>query len=270
LGKACIYDLPIGYYPAWEATQTALARRYADWLPPGGLPSSRWARPDQKRQEMDRASVVLAASTFVRTTVERFADKTVALAPYGVDSDFWHPPATARSGSGPLRFIHVGQCSLRKGIPLLLQAWRMAALEDAELELVGSWHLASGKAGDLPPRVRLAGSMSSVELRARYHAADAFVFPSFFEGFGLVLLEAMACGLPAIATDATAAPDVLDDSCGRVIAAGSTEALVESLRWFSANRHCLPQMARAARTKAATCTWERYRRHVTAAVAPFN
>jgi alpha-maltose-1-phosphate synthase len=57
-------------------------------------------------------------------------------------------------------------------------------------------------------------ALSSKALRDQYHGADGFVFPSFFEGFGLVLLEAMACGLPAIASTATAATDVLPDTAG--------------------------------------------------------
>src|SRR5262249_15551731 len=59
LGKACVYDMPIGYYPAWKTTEAELARRYVDWLPIGGLPSSRFVRPEQKREEMNLADLVL-------------------------------------------------------------------------------------------------------------------------------------------------------------------------------------------------------------------
>ena len=120
-GKACIYDLPIGYYPAWEQKQAELARNYSDWLPPGGLRASRYVRREQKIKEMELADLVLVPSTFVRRTVEQFMQKTVALCPYGVDSDFWHPADIQRSGD-TLRFIYAGQCSLRKGIPILFEA----------------------------------------------------------------------------------------------------------------------------------------------------
>jgi glycosyltransferase involved in cell wall biosynthesis len=90
------------------------------------------------------------------------------------------------------------------------------------------------------------------------------------EGFGMVLLEAMACGLPAIATTATAGPDVLDDTCGRVVAAGETDQLVAALRWFGEHRDQLPALSRAARSVAERQTWENYRRTVTDAVAKYG
>ena len=117
LGKACIYDMPIGYYPAWEETQTTLARRYKDWLPKAGLPSSRYVRPEQKRREMDLSTLVLAPSQFVRDTILRFAEKKVIVAPYGVDTVAWNPPKH-RQPSKLLTFLFAGQISVRKGIAL--------------------------------------------------------------------------------------------------------------------------------------------------------
>jgi glycosyltransferase involved in cell wall biosynthesis len=218
---------------------------------------------------MALADLVLVPSTFVRRTIAQFVEKRVSVAAYGVDLDFWRPSQETRPAADRLSFIYAGQSSLRKGIPLLLQAWRAAGLKNATLELVGSWQLAVERLRDLPAGVRFTGPVSSAELRGRYQMSDVFVFPSFFEGFGLVLLESMACGLPAIATDATAGPDVLSPDAGRVIPTGDLDALVEALRWFDANRQRLPEMRRAARTQAEACTWESYQRAVSDAVAAF-
>lgn len=268
-GKACIYDMPIGYYPAWEQTQSELARRWADWLPAGGLPSSRFVRPEQKRQEMDLADLVLVPSTFVGETIRTFhPQKTLARASYGVDADFWTPGASKREPS-PLRFIYAGQVSLRKGIPGLLEAWEKAGLRDAELELVGTWQLAEERRRSLPAGITWLPPCAPETLRERYRNADMFVFPSFFEGFGLVMLEAMACGLSVIASEATAGPDFITNDCGRLVPTGSLEALVESLRWVEARRDQLATMGRAARTQAESCSWESYRRRVSEAVADF-
>jgi glycosyltransferase involved in cell wall biosynthesis len=269
LGKACIYDMPIGYYPAWEHIQAELVRQFVDWLPAGELPSSNYVRPQQKRQEMELADLVLAPSTFVANTVRAFhPNKPLALAPYGVDLEFWRGGA-GNEGSEVLRFIYAGQISLRKGIPSLLRAWEKAALRSAELNLVGSWYLSDSKKATLPRGVGYVPACSSEALRDHYRRADVFVFPSFFEGFGLVLLEAMACGLPAIASTATAGADVLTQASGWLLPAGDLDGLVDALRWFDQNRSLLPAMGRAARKQAEICTWERYRRAVTEATTGF-
>ena len=259
LGKACIYDMPIGYYAAWEHTQAELVRRFVDWLPDGELPSRRYLRPQQKRKEMELADIVLAPSSFVADTVRAFyPNKALALAPYGVDSEFWRPCARTERLE-VLRFIYAGQISLLKGIPSLLQAWEKAALRSAELQLVGSWFLSDSKRVSLPRGVAHVPACSWDALRDHYRRSDVFVFPSFFEGFGLVLLEAMACGLPVITSTATAGADMLTETSGRVLPAGNLDILVDTLRWFDKNRERLPAMARAAREQAERCSWERYR-----------
>lgn len=265
-GKARIYDMPIGYYPAWQATLRSLARRYADWLPERHAGESRYVRPEQKREEMELADLVLAPSSFVRRTVHEFADRPVAVAPYGVDLEFWSPGA-ARGKSGPMRFLFAGACSLRKGIPLLMEAWKAASLADSGLELVGSWQL--GRKQPLPQGVVVRDPASPQGLRDIYRSADILVFPSYFEGFGLVILEAMACGLPVITTDATAGRDVLDQGSGRVLPAGDLEALVETLRWAQSHREDVRAMGIAARKRAESMTWLNYRRGVRESVAAF-
>lgn len=269
-GKACIYDLPIGFYASWQRTRLQLLREFSEWVPKGGVSSSRFERPAQKLREMQLADLVLAPSAFVERTVREFdSRKAVARAAYGVDSCFWqggeHAPIDR-----PLRFIFAGQLSLRKGIPLLMQAWRAAGLENCTLELVGTWQLAENKIASLPRGVAFTPPCARNELRERYSSADVFVFPSYFEGFGLVLLEAMACGLPVIASEASGADaDLLDESRGRLVPTGELDALVEALRWFDRHRDRLPAMSRAARAAAEQRSWEAYRRRVTDAVKQF-
>jgi starch synthase len=267
-GKACIYDMPIGYYFAWEETQARLSKKYGDWLKPDALRSLHQVRRDQKRQEMQLADLTLVPSTFVENTIRMFhSNKVIVQAPYGVDLDFWNP-GTNKKRDEVLRFIYAGQISIRKGIPGLIEAWGKAAIPNASLELVGSWQFAERRRYFLPANVRVSPPCSSFELRERFRNADVFVLPSFFEGLALVLLEAMACGLPAIASDSTGVgPDVLTDACGHIVPTGDEDALVESLRWYHSNRELLPLLSSAARSQAEKFTWERYRSCVDKAVA---
>ncbi len=264
LGKACVYDMPIGYYSAWEGTQASLLRKYSDWLPAGALPKS--INSDQKRKELELADLVLAPSDFVADSVRMFyPDKAVTLAPYGVDSTLWSP-APQRDVRDEITFLFAGQCSVRKGVPLLLAAWQAADLKHARLQLVGPWLLSEAKKRQLPPRCDWIGPVSTQELRTLYHQADVFVFPTNFEGRALVVGEALASGLPVLTTHASGVDDLVDDECGRVCPPEDFEAMVEGLRWFNQNRDCLPALSRAARAKAERCTWEYYRQCVTESV----
>jgi starch synthase len=266
LGKACIYDLPIGYYPSWERMHAQLASQYADWMPdPTALQR---VNPEQKRREIELADMVLVPSNFVANTVRHFHAKTpIALAPYGVDLSEW-PSRTRCRSTEIITFLFVGQCSIRKGIPLLLEAWRAAGLKGARLELVGPWLLAENKKREFPPRTRWQGAVSTDELRHHYQNADIFVFPTNFEGRALVVGEASASGLPVLTTDASGAGDFVDNGSGKIAPANDLDALVEELRWFSRHRDRLPQLSRAARLSAERCTWAQYRTRVTAAVRP--
>lgn len=267
LGKRTIYDLPIGYYPAWEATQQFLANRYAEWIPAGGLESSAFVRPDQKRREMELADLVLVPSQFVADTVRRsYPDKAISLARYGVDAEAWFPAAFERTGE-LVRFLFVGQCSIRKGVPLLLETWRKMAPRAANLHLVGTWALAQEKLSNLPPRVSWEGPIGRSELRSRFHSSDVLVLPTYFEGRALVIGEALACGLAVLTTPASGAEDLVDASCGRIVPVGDEEALGDGLRWFNEHADRLPGMRVEARTRASRATWGAYRAAVSAAAA---
>jgi alpha-maltose-1-phosphate synthase len=267
LGKACVYDLPTVYYPAWERVQAELRGKYSDWMPLDEQFTADEGRLEQKRQEIGLADLVLVASRYVEATVREFYhDKAIARAPYGVDVEFW-TPAPLEKAAKPLRFIYAGNVSLRKGVPLLIEAWVKAGLRDAELALVGSWGLAESKRASLPPGVTWFPPCHPQELRECYRDSDVFVFPTYSDGFGLVLLEAMACGLPLIATEASVAPEIITPASGRLMPPGDLGRLVELLRWFDRNRDELPAMGSEARSQAEGCTWENYRSLVADAVS---
>jgi glycosyltransferase involved in cell wall biosynthesis len=267
LGKACIYDMPIGYYPAWQRIKADLERRYADWMSADEfvLP----VRAAQKREEMVLADLVLAPSRFVADSIREYhPHKTIRVVPYGVDLASW----TWTEGGEPrdtLTYLFVGQCSVRKGTPLLLEAWRRAGLKRARLRLVGPWQLAEKKKRDLPPRCTWTAPVSSTELRTIYQAADVFVFPTNFEGRALVVIEAMASGLPVVTTEASGADDAVGEA-GRVIPVDDLDALVETLLWFDMHRNDLPALSKVARLRAEACTWEGYREAITTVVRPYS
>src|SRR5213075_3415125 len=86
--------------------------------------------------------------------------------------------------------------------------------------------IAQRKLGDV---VRLAGIQTAEEIRQHLKRARAFVLPSFAEGLPVVIMEALALGRPVITTAIAGIPELVDQSCGWLIPAGSEDALVEAM-----------------------------------------
>jgi len=125
----------------------------------------------------------------------------------------------------------------------------------AELRLVGGGQ----QPEPLPPGVVCLGQTLREALLREMSEADVFVFPSLFEGFALVILEAMAVGLPVITTPNTAGPDLIEDGKeGLIVPAGDANALREAMQSLLHNPERARSMGRAAHEKAKEFTWERY------------
>ncbi len=110
----------------------------------------------------------------------------------------------------------VGSLEPRKNLRRLLDAWERLppSLGDAGLVVAGAESAVFRTAGinSLPKHVRLAGYVPDADLPALYGGAAAFVYPSLYEGFGLTVLEAMACGTPVICSSTTSLPEVAGDA----------------------------------------------------------
>ncbi len=120
-------------------------------------------------------------------------------------------------------------------------------------------------------QITIRPSVSGPELVAAYQAADLFVFPSVGEGFGQVLLESLACGLPVLATTRTAAVDLIQDGReGFIIEPRRADLIAGKIEWALRHRQELFAMRDAARRCAETFTWARFRRGAVAAVQAWS
>lgn len=148
-------------------------------------------------------------------------------------------PAAGLGKSLPQSLLCVGTLTPRKGHLVLLQA--LALLEDLDwhLKIVGSavWdpdHARLIEAmideAELSTKVTLIGEQDEAGLDALYHQADLFVLASHHEGYGMVLAEALARGLPIVSTTAGAIPDTVPEGTGCLVPPGDVDALAASLR----------------------------------------
>jgi 1,2-diacylglycerol 3-alpha-glucosyltransferase len=189
-------------------------------------------------------------------------DRVIFTAPNAVDNDFFATAASlARAEASILRakldlperyFLFVGRMIPGKGISLLLQAY--ARFEAGLRERIGLVFVGDGvgraecetnAALIQPGKIAFAGFLHREKLAMYYALAECLVFPTYSDPWGLVVNEAMACGLPVIATDvAGATPDLVQDGWnGRVVPAGDLDALVSAMRQLAEDTKSSQQMA---------------------------
>ncbi|MBT4594422.1 glycosyltransferase family 4 protein [bacterium] len=217
---------------------------------------------DKILEEYDHAdTIVVASSCSEKSFVEHGIPKEKIISvPYG--TDFTRFLAERKRGSGKFVALFVGMVGLLKGVHYLIDAWKKLNLKNAELWFVGA----------IRPNVRafiqqhldvdgikFLGSFSQEKLARIYQQASVFVFPSVSDGFGMVIAEAMASGLPVITTENTGACEILNDSeHGFILPIRDVDALAEKILWCYENREEAFQMGLAAQKHIQQFTWDVY------------
>ncbi|MFQ3638729.1 MAG: glycosyltransferase [Chloracidobacterium sp.] len=258
LGKRFILDQSIAH-PLWKKQVfEAVAARYPDWRESLTPPLPEMLAHEAKEHDL-AASIVVASQFTQRSLVAHgVPPERVVCNPYGVDLAAFYPRAQPE-GERPFRFLFLGTLTARKGVPLLLDVWRRLATRRAELWLVGPASPAVRRLVPDLPGLKVLGKRPHRDLPELIRACDVLVFPSYFEGFGLVVLEAMACGVPVIASDATVGPDIITDGCdGWLMTAGDATRLQSAMEDAMSNPVKTFEMGRLARQRATAYTWEAY------------
>ncbi len=234
-------------------------RRWPGWE----LPLSESSLAPYQRLEEDElalADLILAPSPFVAGSLADAgvaAEKVVVL-PYALE-DGWRKPEHEgdRAPGRPLRVLFLGTVSLQKGVPYLLEAARSLAPGRFEVRIVGPIRVARERLGGLPGLVEVTGPVPRSRVGAQLAWADVLCLPSVCEGFGLVQLEAMATGLPVVAT-ASSAGIVENGVNGVVVPIRDSVAIVSTLERLEADRDLLAALGAGALRTAQGMTRPRY------------
>ncbi|WP_068187400.1 glycosyltransferase [Mycobacterium sp. UM_CSW] len=193
-----------------------------------------------------------------------------SVVPCGVDIDAFHPDGPAASRGVRKRIVSVGRLVPRKGFETLIRA--MPRIPGAELVIVGGPARAA-LPGDhearrlqrladqlgVADRVRLLGGITRGEMPAVLRSADVVACTPWYEPFGIVPLEAMACGVPVAASAVGGIRDtVVDDVTGRLVPPKDSAALAEAVNPLLDDGRRRAAMGRAGRDRArARYTWDR-------------
>ncbi len=213
--------------------------------------------PALRMHARDAARVITPTEAIARQVVERLgvSAERVRAIPHGVDARF--RPAGPSASPVPGRYVlYVGALGPRKGVDTLLAAWRtLPEPVRREHALVLAGPLQRLDPAALEGAVRL-GYVRDDELPPLLRGAAAFCYPSRYEGFGLPLLEALACGVPSVASDDPALVEVAG-GCAVHAARGDAESLADALRRVLEDHVLRAGLMRKGPAHAAQFTWER-------------
>ena len=281
------YDLIHAHY--WLSGVAGLALR-EQWNAPlvqmfhtlGRLKNTVAQSPSEVEPELritEESRIVAGADRIVAANVVERAHlvwyygaraERVEVIPCGVDTELFQPMARAAAkdllelGPEPL-LIYVGRLQPIKGLETLLDA--MDRLPDATLLIIGGDQDEPENGHGvrlrervsslgLERRVRFLGAQPQRRLRLFYAAADATVMPSYYESFGMVALEAMACGSPVVASRVGGLTTTIQDGVtGHLVPEGDPVALAECLARLLADDDARARLGREATRWAAEHRW---------------
>lgn len=250
-----VHDLFPVEHPEW------FSRAFSSWY--------RWLLPRLLR----RVARVVANSNYSRERILELyglPESKVIVCPFGKDERFKPPSqeevARFRTEQGlPERYVlFLGSLESRKNLATLVAAWKRTTARGEGVQLV----IAGGAARPAvfnasasgvrvldDPTIRPVGFFPDGQLPLLYGAAEAFALPSLAEGFGLPVLEAMACGTPVICSDNTALPEVAGDAA-KLVAAREVEAWTEAIDSVLRDTDLRRRMSSSGLKRAAEFSWE--------------
>lgn len=259
-GLDCLYDLPIGY---WKAARVLLAeekKRRPEWFNTiVGFKDSD-IKLKRKDDEIKFANRIFVASSFTASTLNYYDGDLpqIDIIPYGFPIPIQHRDYDYQ-GQRPLKLLFVGGLSQRKGIADLLEV--VEALKGyVELTIVGRKGAVENEIlNQALKKYTWIPSLEHSKVLELMQKHDVLVFPSLFEGFGLVITEAMSRGIPVITTNRTAGPDIItNNKNGWIVTAGAPTELKSAIENILQHPDQLIQVSKNALDTAKLRTWENY------------
>lgn len=220
------------------------------WEDGSGQPSRSYLERIEK--EWSAASVVLVNSTWSRDALisQGVSPDKIIVVPIAYEPGRGDRADEPRreNRSRPLRVLWLGQVNLRKGFPYLVEAARR--LPGVTFDVVGPVRVSEKARRECPPNLLLRGNLPRIEVDRAYREADLFVLPTISDGFAITQLEAMAAGLPVIATP-NCGEVVTDGVDGLMVPPRDGDALAQAISRLDEDRSLLASMQEAARRKVA-------------------
>lgn len=273
LGLKTLYELPIGYWRSANKLLKEEQERWPEWANTIVNFEDSEEKLKRKDDEIRQADRIFVASSFTAKTLEEYPGKLppVEIIPYGFPTVIKEAIQNLKFKNNfgkPLKLLFVGSLTQRKGIADLFAAVENVK-EHVQLTIVGNKITNNCEVLDVElAKHTWIPTMSHSKILELMQGQDILVFPSLFEGFGLVITEAMSQGTPVITTDRTAGKEFIKHGQnGWLVEAGSTIALKEQIEALINQRKLIEEVSREALMTAKTRNWEQYSKEIAEAVS---
>ncbi|MEQ8238835.1 MAG: glycosyltransferase [Cyclobacteriaceae bacterium] len=263
-GKKSICELATAHVTSAKEILGSEKNLHPDWA--FTIDNLVFPAPYERRleEEPHHADHVIAASTFTKATLlaQDIPAEKIKVVPLGFDIAHipYEPDTFPPYQSRPLRLLYAGRVTQRKGIYYLLEALKSFPVNQVELHIIGQMNGAEALLKPYQSFIHYHGAMTQQAIFNAYKDYDVLVLPSLFEGFGLVIVEAMAAGLPVITTPNTIGPELIkQNDNGIIVPIRDIAALKSSIEFFvNLDSDKLHQMRLLARKSATQYSWSHY------------
>ena len=263
------YTAPLwGAHPLVVTIHDVSYEQHPEWYPYRIDPVRRWFY----RRSARIADLVITDSEFSRREIEAaygLAPERLRVIPLGVGAPFAPPPSERGSQGGDRQptILHVGDLHARRNVGVLIEM--LALLRGRNDALRGTTLVLAGQDRGAGPDIRTRATSLGVADSVRFlpaasdkavvslmQQADVFAYPSLYEGFGLPVLEAMACGTPVIASTAASIPEVVGEA-GILVDPGDVRGWYEAAVDILTSAHRAAALRESGLVRAAAFTWQR-------------
>lgn len=258
-GVTILHEQPSAYWNWTRKLFAEEAERSPEYA--GLLPDTQNAASDAERkdEELELADYVFVPSEHIRRTLAGVIPQgKMRLIPYGAP-EVKPRLHLDRPATTPLKVLFVGNLGQHKGVGYLLEAMDLVG-RCAELTIVGRRLRANTKVDEACRRWRWLETLPHHKVIELMEASDVLVLPSLSDAFGLVVTEALSCGLPVIVTPNTGASEIIRDGReGYVVPVCRADMIACRLEILHSDRELLAEMSRQAQRTAEQNSWKHYR-----------
>lgn len=272
-GIKCFFDLPIVHWRCYQSLLADEAKKNPEWAETLGVFGDTKEKLKRKDEELELADCIFVASSFTKESILKYyphsLSSPIKVIPYGFPN-VYEERTYENNSNRKLKFLYVGRLSQSKGLSYLFEAIDKYH-DDIELTIVGynSYPNCIALQNQLKKH-KYIGTLAHDNVLKEMRKADVLIFPSLFEGFGMVITEAMSQGTPVIATNRTCAIDFIrNGENGWLVEAGSTSSLISAINDVLMKKDKLALIGKEAAKTAKLRPWDIYENELASSIKDF-